>query len=97
MADNKTITDEIVEDIAEKTGTSPKRAREVYDRVRSGLSETVEKSGHAIHDTYDKVADKSLNDIQAAVIRSVRRNPGQSLLIAAGVGFIAGLFLRSRR
>ena len=47
-----------------------------------------EQIGTSVEDVQDKAMEK-VGDIEAAI----RRNPSQSALIAAGIGFIAGLIL----
>ena len=40
---------------------------------------------------------KDAGDLAADVNAYVRENPGKSVLIAAGAGFVLGLLLRGRR
>jgi len=72
----------------------------VRDRLataKAKVVESVEKVTEKAHDAWDKAADTSIHDVQASVVHYVRRNPGKSLLMAAGVGLVAGILLRSRR
>jgi ElaB/YqjD/DUF883 family membrane-anchored ribosome-binding protein len=59
----------------------------------SALAESVkrlaaEHIGTSVEDVQDKAKEK-VGDLEAAI----RRNPSQSALIAAGVGFVVGLIL----
>jgi ElaB/YqjD/DUF883 family membrane-anchored ribosome-binding protein len=59
----------------------------------AGLAESVkrlaaEQLGATSEEVQDKAMEK-LGDVEAAI----RRNPSQAVLIAAGVGFVAGLTL----
>lgn len=47
-----------------------------------------EQIGSSVEDVQDKAKEK-ISDIEA----SIRRNPSQSALIAAGIGFVVGLIL----
>lgn len=80
---------------------SPNRtpASDVGDNVAAlradiaGLAESVkrlaaEQIGSSVEDVQDKAKEK-LGDIEA----TIRRNPTQAAMIAAGIGFVAGLFL----
>jgi ElaB/YqjD/DUF883 family membrane-anchored ribosome-binding protein len=60
-------------------------ARDRYDRAVEGA-----KRG------YEKVR-KDASDLAEDVNTYVRENPGKSILIAAGAGFVLGLLLRGRR
>ncbi|HSM13051.1 MAG TPA: DUF883 C-terminal domain-containing protein [Thermoanaerobaculia bacterium] len=67
---------------AEKLGTS---AREGYDRAVDGMRKGYEK--------VRKDAGELTEDVNAYV----RENPGKSILIAAGAGFLLGILIRGRR
>lgn len=100
MAETKDATQktkDAVDQVAETTDATRAKAQEVYGRVKERLHDTVEHSGQALHETYEKVADTSLNDVNVTIRRYVRRQPGQALLVAAGVGLVAGLLLRGGR
>ena len=70
--------------VKEKAGQMSTSARETYgvasERARQG---------------YDK-ARKDLDHLSQDVNEYVRDNPGKSVLIAAGVGFLIGLIFRGR-
>jgi ElaB/YqjD/DUF883 family membrane-anchored ribosome-binding protein len=61
------------------------RAREAYDEV-----------SHRARQTYRKVRSQA-RDATYEVNRFVKDNPGKSILIAAGVGFLIGLLVGRRR
>jgi ElaB/YqjD/DUF883 family membrane-anchored ribosome-binding protein len=59
----------------------------------AGLAESVkrlaaEQIGSSVEDVQDKAKEK-IGDLEA----SIRRNPSQAALIAAGMGFVVGLLL----
>ncbi len=76
-------------------------------RTRRELRRRAERFGEAARDKYDAAvesvqhgyqsAKKSAADLTDDVNVYVRENPGKSILIAAGAGFVLGLLLRSRR
>lgn len=61
-------------------------------KIREGLHNVNEKA----HEIWDKAADTSLHDMEKSVVNYVKKNPGRSLLAAAGVGLLLGIYLRSR-
>jgi len=75
-------------------------AREKFSEVRDGLKEgTRERVGQAkdgIRHGYDR-ARKDMDQLSHDVNVYVRDNPGRSVLIAAGAGFLLGFLLRGER
>ena len=72
-------------DVRERATRAGERARETYGVAR-------EKAGHG----YER-ARKDLDQLSTDVNAYVRDNPGRSILIAAGVGFLVGFLLRGER
>jgi ElaB/YqjD/DUF883 family membrane-anchored ribosome-binding protein len=76
-------------------------------RTPRELRRHAERLGDAAKDRYDSVVEgaqrqyerarKSAGELADDVNAYVRENPGKSVLIAAGVGFVVGLLMRSRR
>jgi len=80
------------------------RVEKIKDAVRERLEtakakavEGYEKASEKAHEVWDKAADTSINDVHESVNEYVRKNPGKSLLMAAGAGMLVGFILRGRR
>lgn len=73
-------------------GDVRERATRVSERAREGYDVAREKAGHG----YER-ARKDLDQLTTDVNAYVRDNPGRSILIAAGVGFLVGFLLRGER
>jgi ElaB/YqjD/DUF883 family membrane-anchored ribosome-binding protein len=71
--------------VSERAGRAADYARERYETAREGL-----RHGYA---RVRKDAGQLVDDVNVFV----RDNPGRSILIAAGVGFVIGLLVRGRR
>ncbi len=67
--------------------------REGYETAKAKVAEVGEKA----HEVWDKAADTSLNDVHDSVKAYVGKNPGTTLLAAAGVGLLVGLLIRGHR
>jgi ElaB/YqjD/DUF883 family membrane-anchored ribosome-binding protein len=75
-------------------------------RSAERASKEIRRSADAARDTYNTAADKvqkgykraskDLSRVGRDVGEYVRENPGKSVLIAAGVGFLLGLVVRRR-
>ena len=75
--------------LSERVKGASSRAGEV---AREGLGAAKEKLGHG----YER-ARKDMDQLVGDVNVYVRDNPGRSVLIAAGVGFVLGFLLRRDR
>jgi ElaB/YqjD/DUF883 family membrane-anchored ribosome-binding protein len=73
------------ERVKEKAGKASEVARQKYEEAR-------ETARHG----YDRVT-KDLDELSNDVGEYVRDNPGKSVAIALGVGFLVGVLLRPRR
>jgi ElaB/YqjD/DUF883 family membrane-anchored ribosome-binding protein len=86
------------------------RARRVSEDVRKGAeraSEELRRGAGVARERYDETADNVRRGyVQARDKAShysgelgeyVKENPGRSVLVAAGVGFLVGLLVRGRR
>lgn len=86
------------------------RYRQVSDDVRRGAeraSDELRRGAERARETYEETAHNVRRGYQRArteavrvtdeVSTYVRENPGKSVAIAAGVGFVLGLLLRGRR
>lgn len=73
----------VSEEVRREAEKGTRQARQAYDQAVDGL-----KRG------YTKVR-KDLGGLSEDVTTYVKDNPGKSILIAAGVGFVVGLLLRT--
>lgn len=73
-------------------------AREVAGdrRLRDKVGEAADAMKARAQSLRDKIRDTEWDDVQDGVVRYVRENPGKSLAIAAGVGFLIGFILRRK-
>lgn len=82
-------------DLGERFGSASQAARERSAEFRETARERYEDTVVQLRDGYGQVRERvdgasdELNDF-------VRANPGKSVLIAAGIGFVLGLALRPR-
>jgi ElaB/YqjD/DUF883 family membrane-anchored ribosome-binding protein len=75
-----------------------------YRKAASGVKRSAERVGEVAREKYQVAAEgvregyvkvrKDLDRLGGDVSEYVRENPGKSLLMAAGVGFVIGLLLR---
>jgi len=82
--------------VVEGTHNAAARVREGAKSASVGAHQGVEGAARAL----DRGLPRAKQDLSAAAERTsdyVAGNPGRSLLIAAGVGFVLGLFFRRRR
>ena len=68
--------------------------------ILAGVAPTISKYGHstakALEQSADYVRNVDLEELKEDAEAKVRRNPGKSLLIAAGFGFLLGAILKRR-
>ena len=78
------------------------RAREQYKEVSENLKEGYERASGNLKEGYERAkegydrARSEADDLTRQVSAYVRENPGKSVLMAAGVGFLVGLLFRGR-
>lgn len=77
------------------------RFREASEDVRHGAERAgeeirrgYERASHAAREGYGRV-EKDLQSLSRDVNAYVRDNPGKSVMLAAGAGFLLGLLMRS--
>lgn len=70
--------------------------RKKVDEAGAAAKVKVDATVDNLKQGYDKVR-KDLDGLSADVNDYVRDNPGRSVLIAAGIGFVVGLMLRGGR
>ncbi len=65
-------------------------------KAKDVVSEKVEKAKAGVKEGAEALKSKSLGDLCADTKGFVQENPGKSVLIALGVGVLAGMLLRRR-
>ena len=106
MADRKVadVVDDKVGEARERLSEVARGAGERYQKVAEEMRREAERATQAarekvdtavrgIRQGYGKVS-KTVGSVTEDVADYVRDNPGRSLLIAAGVGFLIGLLFR---
>ena len=82
-------------------------AREAFDEAAEGIDSRYRSARRAAAEKYQEAAEgvrrgytkvrRDVDKLSSDVNDYVRENPGKSLLMAAGVGFVLGLLLRRGR
>jgi ElaB/YqjD/DUF883 family membrane-anchored ribosome-binding protein len=91
MAINDTM-DETSRAVEEKIDAARDAAGDRMGRLR-GAADAVKAKAQSLK---EKIQNTEWEDVQQNVTSYVRDNPGKSLAIALGVGFVLGFLLRSR-
>ncbi|KAB2964203.1 MAG: DUF883 family protein [Thermoanaerobaculia bacterium] len=88
------------EGAAEELGSSARRTqrelRRRAERLGAATRERYDAAVEGVRHGYERVR-KDAGDLADDVNVYVRENPGKSILIAAGVGFLVGMLMRGRR
>jgi ElaB/YqjD/DUF883 family membrane-anchored ribosome-binding protein len=90
------------DDVQDRYRKASKEVRRSAERARKELRRSADSARETYRDTADKVqkgyrrARKDLDRVGRDVGEYVRENPGKSVLIAAGIGFLVGLIVRRR-
>jgi ElaB/YqjD/DUF883 family membrane-anchored ribosome-binding protein len=84
------------EDLKAKTEKATEYARERYDSARENLKSGYGTAKDGLKQGYTK-ARKDMDQLADDVGVYVRDNPGRSVLIAAGIGFLIGVLVRPDR
>ncbi len=84
----------------EKLGEASTVAGEKFQQVKAQAGEKTQvardKAAEGLKQGYDRVR-KDFDDLNGDVNAYVKDNPGRSILIAAGVGFVLGMLIRRNR
>ena len=91
MAINDTM-EETSRAVEEKIDAARNAAGDGMGRLR-GAADAVKARAQSLK---EKIQNTEWEDVQQNVTNYVRDNPGKSLAIALGVGFVLGFLLRSR-
>lgn len=102
----KNVVDDGVEEARERFEEAAAGFERNVRRTRREMRRRAEELGEAARDKYDRAVEgvqrgydkvrKDTADLAEDVNVYVRENPGKSILMAAGVGFVLGLLLRGR-
>lgn len=84
------------DDIKVQAGKAKEVARERYEGARENLKQGYGTARESLKQGYDK-ARKDFDQLTDDVGVYVRDNPGRSVLIAAGIGFLIGFLVRTDR
>lgn len=94
------LSDDVQDRVREMSDEVRRGAERAGEEIRRGY----ERASHAAREGYDDAAknvrkgyrrmQKDLQSLSGDVNEYVRDNPGKSVLIAAGVGFLVGLLFR---
>ncbi len=84
------------EKLGEVSAAAGKRLREVKGQAGQATQVAREKAAEGLKQGYDRVR-KDFDDLNADVNAYVKDNPGRSILIAAGIGFVLGMMMRRDR
>ncbi len=84
------------EKLGEVSAAAGKRLREVKDQAGQATQVAREKAAEGLKQGYDRVR-KDFDGLNADVNAYVKDNPGRSILIAAGIGFVLGMMMRRER
>lgn len=82
--------------VKQKVGAAREAAKEKIQGITEGAKERYQQMSETVRHGYQK-ARKDVDDLAENVNEYVRDNPGKSVLLAAGVGFLVGILIRGRR
>ena len=86
---------EVADSLGKGAGSASSKVKEKAGQVSTAAREGYSVAAERARQGYDK-ARKDLDHLTQDVNEYVRDNPGKSVLIAAGVGFLIGLIFRGR-
>ena len=87
---------EVASDAKGRYGHLQGEVRKGADRAGEAARERYAQVSENVRGGYEK-ARKDFDDLGQNVNEYVRDNPGRSVVLAAGVGFVIGLLMRGRR
>jgi ElaB/YqjD/DUF883 family membrane-anchored ribosome-binding protein len=82
--------------LGEVSHVAGQKLQEVTAQASEKTAVVREKAAESLRHGYDRVR-KDFDDLNSDVNAYVKDNPGRSVLIAAGIGFVLGLLIRRRR
>ena len=84
------------EKLSEVSSVAGQKLKEVGGQAGQASQVAKDKTVEGLKQGYDRVR-KDFDDLNADVNTYVRDNPGRSVLIAAGIGFVLGMLVRRDR
>ena len=84
------------EKLGEVSQVAGKKIQEVSAQAGEKTQVARDKATEGLKHGYDRVR-KDMDDLNSDVNAYVKDNPGRSVLIAAGVGFVLGMLIRRSR
>lgn len=84
------------EKLGEVSSVAGQKLKEVGGQAGEASQVAKEKTVEGLKQGYDRVR-KDVDDLNADLNTYVRDNPGRSVLIAAGLGFVLGMLVRRDR
>jgi len=107
VAGTREVIDEGLDEARDRFEAAAEDLEKNARRTQRELRRRAERLGDAAKEKYEAVAEgvrtgyrrvrKDAAQLSTDVNEYVRENPGKSILIAAGVGFVIGLLIRGRR
>jgi len=91
--DARTKFQDVSGDVKKGAERATKEIRDGYERASSAARDSYEEAQKNVRKSYKKVR-KDFDGLSSDMNDYVRDNPGRSILIAAGIGFLFGLLLR---
>lgn len=88
--------EEAAEDLERRARKTQRELRRQAERVGTAAREKYDAAVEGVKEGYARVR-QDVGKLSSDVNDYVRDNPGKSLLIAAGVGFLVGLLVRGGR
>ena len=85
--------DDVSTEVRKGAERATKEIREGYDRASTAAREGYEDVSHRMQKGYKRVR-KDFDSLSSDMNEYVKDNPGKSVLIAAGIGFLLGLVFR---
>lgn len=82
------------EEIDEYLRSFSDSASTTVGRISEAAGDMASKASEAMHDGYDYARDASRSGLKAAT-ETVQYRPGESMMLALGIGVVAGLFIGS--
>ncbi len=87
-------SDNVVSGMQDRFREASEDVRHGAERASEEIRRGYERASHAAREGYGRV-EKDLRSLSRDVDAYVRDNPGKSVMLAAGVGFLLGLLMRS--
>lgn len=84
----------VVSDMQDRFREASEDVRQGAERASGEIRRGYERASDAAREGYERV-ERDLHGLNRDVNAYVRENPGKSVVLAAGVGFLIGLLLRS--